>query len=90
MALLQVQGGWVNTSTLFVNGNHGKIQTPLSNAYIDWKSNWPGTGPKYVWFEHHTEMVFGIKCDIDYHSRIVSNIEIVDGEKFMLFMLKYS
>ncbi len=66
------------------------IRPQLNNAYLEWKNQWPPHGAKYVWFEHHAEMVLGIKCEINYDSRIAYNVNIIDEEKYLMFMLKYS
>lgn len=91
MTLKAVPGGWVRAKPeLFVQpGEFDYIQTALNNAFRDWKYS-PVVGKKYVWFDHHAEEVLGIKCEVDYHSRIATVGEILDQEKFILFMLRYS
>lgn len=91
MALTAVSGGWVaKKPSLFVYEEEFKhIQTALNNAYHDWRDS-PCVGTKYVWFEHHCEMVLGIKCEVSYDNRIVNVQRIVDKEKFLMFMLRYS
>jgi hypothetical protein len=66
------------------------IQHQLDNAYQSWRSGKFGSGPWYIYFEHHAEMNLGIKCQINYDNRTASNINVIDEEKFMMFMLKYS
>ena len=67
------------------------LSIPFSNGYAEWKNSPCTNGhKKYVWFEHHSEIEFGIKCTVDYHSRFISNIEIVDEGKMLWFVLKFS
>ena len=91
MTLTAVKGGWVRRKPeLFVlSGEFEYMQTALNNAFTDWKYS-PVTGKKYVWFDHHAEAVLGISCEMDYSSRIAHVRAIVDQEKFILFMLRYS
>lgn len=65
------------------------IRPQLNSAYQAWRAG-KFDGPWYVWFEHHAEMVLGIKCEINYNSRTAYDVRIVDEEKFLLFMLKYA
>jgi hypothetical protein len=72
------------------NKDYYHIRPQLNNAYHAWRNGKFGPGPWYIWFEHHAEIVLGIKCEINYDSRIAFNVSVVDEEKFMMFMLKYS
>ena len=79
-------------SEMFVlSEKYKRIGDAINNAYLDWKNTSAYVTPaKYIWFQHHTEIVLGFSCRVDYDSRIVSDIEVVDEGKFMLFMLRYS
>lgn len=61
----------------------------VNRAYEDWFRS-PIVGKKYVWFEHHAEIVLGFKCSVDYHGSKITDISIVDPKKFMVFQIKYS
>jgi hypothetical protein len=75
---------WINDK------EYHHIRPQLNSAYHAWRNGKFGNGPWYIWFEHHAEINLGIKCEIDYNSRIAHNVDVVDKEKFMMFMLKYS
>lgn len=75
---------------VLLNVTPAGVSKPLNKAYLEWKHQWPPHGKKYVWFEHHAEMELGIKGTIDYTRRTFSIDEILDQEKYLMFMLKYS
>lgn len=66
------------------------LQQPLANAYHDWKHIWPADGKKFLWFEHHAEIVLGIKCTVNYDNRQINVEHVLDEEKYLLFMIKYA
>jgi len=74
---------------LLFNVTPYSISKPLNAAYLEWKNS-PCVGKKYVWFEHHAEIYFGIKGTVDYTRRTFKLDEVVDQEKYLLFVLKYS
>lgn len=70
--------------------NFDHLNKQFNSAYQAWRTGKFGNGKWYVWFEHHAEMVLGIKCEVNYNRRTADRFEVVDEEKFMMFMLKYS
>ena len=65
------------------------LYSPVNRAYEDWFSS-PVVGTKYVWFEHHAEILLGFKCRVDYDHARITDIEVVDQNKFLLFQIKFS
>ena len=66
------------------------MSRPLNKAYLEWKRTSAFDGKKYIWFEHHAEVYFGIKGTVDYNRMKFKLDEVVDQEKYLLFVLKYS
>jgi len=62
---------------------------PINRAYLDWFHS-PVVGTKYVWFEHHAEILLGFKCQIDFNGNKITDINVVDPKKYLMFLLKYS
>lgn len=89
--LISVSGGWLRGDFMMITDEKFKdVEGSFNRAYRDWKDNWPSDGKKYVWFEHHAEIVLGFKCQVDYSARIAFQFEVVDEQKYTMFLLRYS
>lgn len=65
------------------------LSTPMKNAFVSWKQ-WRPNGKKYIYFEHHCEVFYGIRFNYNYDQNTYTNLQILDEKKYMLFLLKYS
>ena len=58
----------------------------LDSALKEWKAV---TGKKFIYFEHHCEVYYGMKFDFDYDKHTARNFRVIDEKKYLLYLLKH-